>query len=370
MSNVNNIHIFNALEEWAPKSFAYDWDNIGLQIGSYDAKVEKVLISLDVLSNVVDEAIEKDIDLIVAHHPLLFKPLNQINFSTPKGNIIKKLINHNISVYASHTNLDIAKGGVNDLLSDALNLNDKQPLIPFKNERLVKLTIFVPLSHVEDVRNALSEAGAGYIGNYSHCTFQTKGQGTFMPREGTNPYTGTQNKLEYVDEYKIETIVEESNLSAVIDAMKRAHPYEEVAYDIYPLINEGELYGLGRIGQLKEKVTLQSLCQHVKQAFNCSHLKVTGDLSKPVQKVAIVGGSGEKFIHDAKRQGADVYITGDMTFHHAQDAMEMGLAVIDAGHYIEKIMKRATKDYLQTKFDKDDIKFIVSEQNTNPFQFV
>lgn len=370
MGKIKTNDVFKVLEQWAPKKFAYDWDNVGLQVGSYDSEVKRVLISLDVLNNVVDEAIEKDIDLIIAHHPLLFKPLNQINFSTPKGNIIKKLIKHNISVYASHTNLDIAEGGVNDLLSDALNLQEKQSLIPFYTEQLIKLAVFVPISHVDEVRHALSEAGAGYIGNYSHCTFQTKGEGTFMPREGTNPFTGTQNKLEIVDELKIETIVKQSDLSKVIQAMEKAHPYEEVAYDLYPLMNEGKQYGLGRIGTLNKKVTLEQFCNTVKNAFNCSKLKVTGDLSKQIQKVAIVGGSGEKFIHQAKQQDADVYITGDMTFHHAQDAMEMGLAVIDSGHYIEEIMKQATKDYLQNKFSNDGVQFLVSNKNTNPFQFI
>lgn len=367
---IKTKHIFAALETWAPKSLAYDWDNIGLQVGSYDQDVNNILVSLDCLNSTVDEAIEKNIDLIVAHHPLLFKPLNQIDFATPKGKIIQKLIKHNISVYASHTNLDIAEGGVNDLLSDVLQLQNKQPLIPFKTDQLVKLAVFVPPSHADSVRDALSKSGAGHIGNYSHCTFQTKGEGTFKPLAGTNPYSGTVNKLEYVDELKIETIVKQADLRIVVEAMKRAHPYEEVAYDLYPLLNEGTKYGLGRIGKLQEEVQLADFCKVVKNAFDCETIKVTGDLSKQVQTVAIVGGSGEKFIHDAKQQGADVYITGDMTFHHAQDAEEMGLAVIDAGHYIEKIMKQATKQFLQTEFTKEAIQVFVSERNTNPFQYI
>lgn len=370
MTNIKNKHIFSSLEKWAPKSLAYDWDNVGLQVGSTNQKVNNILVTLDVLNNTVDEAIDQNIDLIVAHHPLLFKPLNQIDFSTPKGNIIQKLIKNNISVYASHTNLDIAEGGVNDLLSDMLQLQNKKSLIPFRTEKLVKLVVFVPLSHVDDVRQALSDAGAGHIGNYSHCTFQTKGKGTFLPLEGTNPHTGTQNKLEFVDEFKIETIVKEEQLNNVINAMKLSHPYEEVAYDLYPLINEGKAYGLGRIGQLKDTIQLADFCEKVKTALDCETIKVTGDLSKEIKKVAIVGGSGEKFIHQAKQQGADVYITGDMTFHFAQDAMEMGLVVIDAGHYIEKIMKHATKQYLLNEFSNDEINVSISKENTNPFQFI
>src|SRR5699024_10408337 len=171
MTKITNKQVFKTLEKWAPRSLAYEWDNVGLQVGSYDAKVKKILVTLDVLNNAVDEAIEHDVDLIVAHHPLLFQPLKQIDFQTPKGKIIQKLIKHDISVYASHTNLDIAEAGVNDLLSDALNLQEKRSLIPYTTEKLVKLVVFVPATHADDVRQALSDAGAGHIGNYSHCTF-------------------------------------------------------------------------------------------------------------------------------------------------------------------------------------------------------
>lgn len=370
MSRINNAKIFEKMEEWAPKSLAYDWDNVGLQVGSYEQESKKVLVTLDVLNNVVDEAIEKEVDLIIAHHPLLFRPLHEIDFRKPKGKIVQKLIKHDISVYASHTNHDIAPGGINDLLSDALGLKNKRPLVPFKREDLFKLAVFVPVDYVEDVRNALSEAGAGFIGNYSHCTFQTEGQGTFMPREGSNPFSGKINELKFADELKIETIVEESILPQVIQAMKDAHPYEEVAHDIYPLKNEGKLYGLGRIGQLDEKLNLKTFSEKVKQAFDCSTIRITGNLNKQIKRVALVGGSGEKYINEANKQGADVYITGDITFHHAQDAMEMGLAVIDAGHYIEKVFKEATKNYLEKSFKSDDLTFYISTENTDPFRFV
>src|SRR5699024_10662152 len=201
-------------------------------------------------------------------------------FSTPKGNVIRKLIKHDISVYASHTNLDIAEDGVNDLLSDALQLEHRKHLIPFLNEKLTKLIVFVPVTHANKVRNALSEAGAGHIGNYSHCTFQTQGEGTFMPLEGTDPFSGTKNELSIVDELKIETIVREEDLQKVINAMKRTHPYEEVAYDLYPLKNKGKTFGLGRIGKLNEKVNLKSFCDMVKQVLDAPNLMVTGDLSQ------------------------------------------------------------------------------------------
>src|SRR5690625_3858645 len=291
--------IFKALETWAPKDLAFDWDNVGLQVGSETDDTKKIMVTLDVMESVVDEAIEQKVNLIIAHHPLLFKPLSEINFRTVKGKIIKKLIKHNITVYAAHTNLDIATGGVNDLLCESLGVAAVQPFIDVQSEKLLKLIVFVPKTHADKVRDALSEAGAGFIGNYSHCTFQSKGQGTFMPMEGTNPFIGSTEKLEIVDELKIETIVKEKDLHEVLAAMKNAHPYEEVAYDLYPLENASEPIGLGRIGTLEKPIELKQFCAQIKEAFQTENLRVTGDLTQTITKVAIVGGSGEKYINQA-----------------------------------------------------------------------
>lgn len=368
---VSNLDVFRLMEQWAPKSLAYDWDNVGLQIGSLNKPVKKIMVTLDVLESVVDEAINNKVDLIIAHHPLLFKSIKQVNTDTPQGRIIQKLILHNISVYASHTNLDVAHGGVNDILCELLNIKPLNALIETDTGRLHKISVFVPESYVNDVRDALSESGAGHIGNYSHCTFQTEGQGTFKPLDGTNPFIGTLDKVELVDEVKIETIVQEEKLQHTINAIIKAHPYEEVAYDIYPLGNQGKRYGIGRIGTLNNAQKLEDLCEQVKTALDISNLRVIGDLSKQVKTVAILGGSGEKYIHSAKQKGADVYITGDMTFHAAQEAWQSGLSVIDAGHYIEKVMKEAVKGYLCEKLQQfDEVKVITSESNTDPFQFV
>lgn len=367
---LTNRDVFNLMEKWAPKSLAYDWDNVGLQIGSSDHQVNKIMITLDVLESVVDEAIEKGADLIIAHHPLLFKPLKQIDFDTPQGRTIKKLVQNNISVYASHTNLDAADGGVNDILCDLLGIENRSVLVPAGTEKLYKIAVFVPESHQKIIMEALSSSGAGHIGEYSHCTFQTSGQGTFKPLEGTNPFIGKQGELEIVDEVKIETIVQEEKLHQVILAMLKAHPYEEAAYDIYPLQLNGKEYGIGRIGTLEKQYTMKEFCEHVKKMLDLSHLRFTGDLSKKVTNVAILGGSGEKYIQDAKEKEADVYITGDMTFHPAQDAEQLGLSVIDPGHYIEKVMKKSVKRYLHKMLEKKQIEIILSETDTNPFQFI
>lgn len=371
---ITNKDIFKLIESWAPKNYAYDWDNIGLQVGSYNKPVKKIMITLDVLEPVVDEAIANGVDLIIAHHPLLFKPLKLLNIDHWRGRIIKKLIQHDISVYAAHTNLDVAEGGVNDMLSDLLELVDKEILTDVNQESLFKIAVFTPETHVENVVDAISKEGAGHIGKYSHCTFQSIGTGTFMPLEGTTPFIGQQNQLERVNETKIETIVSESILQKVINSMITAHPYEEVAYDVYPLQNPGKKYGIGRVGSLPEALTLRDFAKKVKGAYNMSHVRVIGELTKKVKRVAVLGGSGEKYLYPAVQKKADVYITGDMTFHQAQEALEMGLAVIDAGHYIEHVMKAGTKTYLDRKLREmgsisQEIEIRLSEVNTDPFQY-
>lgn len=367
---VINAEIFKLMEEWAPKQLAYDWDNVGLQVGSYSHQVKKVLVTLDVVDDVVDEAIENNIDLIIAHHPMLFKPLKQINVDTHHGRMIQKLLTNKVSVYAAHTNLDAAVGGVNDLLAEPLNLKSTEVLVDSYHEELFKIAVFVPVTHAEAVLDGLTNAGAGHIGNYSHCAFQMRGHGTFKPMEGTQPFIGSQDQLAKVDEVKIETIVPHNILPKTINEMIKSHPYEEVAYDIYPLKNKGETYGLGRIGELREKVTLKALGEHVKDVYDVPSVRVVGDMDKEIKKVAILGGSGEKYASIAKKKGADVYITGDMTFHSAQDAEYMGLSVIDPGHHVEKVMKQGTKDYLDKKLSTDTVEVMISEINTEPFNFI
>jgi len=370
MNKLTHGQVFQLMEEWAPKYLAYDWDPIGLQVGNHHDVVKNILVTLDVTIEVVQEAIEKDVNLIVAHHPMLFRAVQSINTQTPQGKLLKLLLKHNITVYAAHTNLDIAKGGVNDVLANLLQLKDTKPLADIQHESLYKIVVFVPESHAEEVRNALNLGGAGHIGNYSHCTFQSKGEGTFKPLEGTNPFIGTQGKIEYVAEYKIESIVPQNKLQKSIEKMIVSHPYEEVAYDVYPLQNEGKTFGLGRIGKWPEKQTLENVIHDVKEAFQLNHLRVTGDLKKKINRVAIIGGSGEKYIQTAKHSGADLLITGDVTFHQAQIAQQIGLAIIDAGHYIENLAIETVQQYLQNKLTHENIDIHRSTINTNPFQYV
>lgn len=361
---------FQVMDDWAPKSLAYHWDNIGLQVGRFHDTTSHILVTLDVTEEVVDEAVEKQVNLIIAHHPLLFQPLKQINVDHPKGKVVQKLLKNDITVFAAHTNLDVAEGGVNDLLSEAIGLKNREPLEILEHEALFKIVVFVPESHVQELRDAFNEGGAGQIGDYSHCTFQSAGQGTFRPSEESNPYIGEKNEITYVDEKKLEAVVPKRNLSKIIDAIISAHPYEKPAYDIYPLENKGQETGIGRFGRLDQSVSMKKFVQTVKKNLDMPAVRISGNIEKNVKRVAVLGGSGEKYISHALRKKADVYITGDMTFHAAQDAEQLGLTVIDAGHYIEKVMKTATQNKLIQEIPVFQSKVYVSEVNTDPFIFV
>ncbi|GAE91175.1 hypothetical protein JCM21714_116 [Gracilibacillus boraciitolerans JCM 21714] len=363
--------VITLFEKWVPKHYAESWDNVGLQVGNKKQEVKKLLISLDVVDLVVEEAIKKDVDLIIAHHPLLFKGLKIIDTLEPKGHIVQKLLKHNIAVYAAHTNLDVVNGGINDLLSEAIEIKNTSVLIPTVEEKLYKFIVYVPSSHIKEITAAIGEAGAGHIGNYSHCSFQSIGTGAFKPLEGTNPFIGTQGEIERVEEYKLETIVKESQLSTVLQAAISAHPYEEMAYDLFPLAIKGEVQGLGRIGKLAHPMTLQEYCDLVKEKLQISSLRYVGKPDKMIENVAILGGSGKEYITAAMDAGADLYITGDLTFHEAQEAEEAGLCLIDPGHHVEEIMKEGVKKYFMDHLNAlpDKIDIIASGLSTDPFRY-
>ena len=371
MKKVNGHEIIQLFEQFSPKGLAMEGDKIGLQIGRLNQKVEQVMIALDVLEEIVDEAIEKQVQLIIAHHPPIYRPLQKLATETAEGRIIEKLIKHDIAVYAAHTNLDVAKGGVNDLLAEALGIQNAEVLVPTYETALKKLVVFVPNSHAEQVRQALGNTGAGFIGNYSHCTFSTEGTGRFLPEEGTNPYIGKHGKLAEVAEVRIETIVPEPLLKKVIAAMLKAHPYEEVAYDVYPLEQKGALLGLGRIGTVEE-MTLGEFAKRVKTAFEVEQIRVVGDLNAKIRKVAVLGGDGNKYYSQAKYKGADVYVTGDIYYHTAHDAMMLGLHMIDPGHNVEKVMKKGVANVLAKMCTEAgyEVEIFPSEPNTDPFQFI
>lgn len=338
--------IVQTLERLAPKHYAIPDDKIGLQIGTAAKEVSRVLVALDVTPEVVDEAIAFGAEMIIAHHAVIYRPLAHLRTDTPAGALAAKLLQHNIAVYIAHTNLDTAEGGINDWMAEALGIKVKGVLEEVHTDQLLKLVVFVPETHQDAVRSAILAAGAGWIGNYSHCSFNLSGVGTFMPREGSEPFIGQEGKLERVPEIRIETVLPQSLRKSVVSAMLKAHPYEEVAYDLYPMDLKGRSFGLGRVGTLPEVESLDQFAERVKRAFDVPFVRVVGEGSKPVRKVAVLGGSGGRYIRHATFAGADVLVTGDIDYHTAQDAQAAGLAIIDPGHNAEKIMKPKTAEWL------------------------
>lgn len=352
-------------------SLAYDWDPIGLHIGTLNKEVSNVLVTLDVTPDVIKEAIEKKCELIIAHHPPIFSKLKAVNTSTYLGAMIETCIKHDIAVYAAHTNLDIAIGGVNDMLADALKLKDTKMLTETYNEPVMKLAVFTPLEQTQQVRDALAKAGAGELGDYEHVSYSIKGTGRFRPAEGADPFIGEIGKMEIVDEEKIEVVFPKSLKSRVLKAMFKAHPYEEVAYDLYTMDIQANEHGLGRIGSI-ESTTLEEFAEEVKERLNVPFVRIAGDPQQPIEKVAVLGGNGSKYTFDAKRAGADVLVTGDIDFHTAQDAVASGLCIIDAGHHIESIMKEGTVRYMTKKLEKEKKApaFHASILSTEPFHVI
>jgi dinuclear metal center YbgI/SA1388 family protein len=325
--------IMDAMEQLAPKYLAEKWDNIGLLLGSPAQGISKVLVTLDVTQAVVEQAVRDGVDLIITHHPILFTPVKNIRTDLPQGKMLASLLSANIAVYAAHTNLDSAVGGVNDILVGKFNLQEVKPLAVSYREKLYKLIVFVPKTHEEVVSRAIWEAGAGHTGDYSHCGFVAQGTGSFLPLGEAKPFIGQCGNFEQVEEIRFETIVPEKISRRVIRAMLKAHPYEEVAYDLYELINGGEEQGLGRVGKLVEPMPLKEFISRVKMTLGIEYVSVSGDQEKMIKKVAVCGGSGASLIQKAAFAGADVLVTGDVKYHDGQDALAAGIAVIDAGHF-------------------------------------
>ena len=335
---VANSEIIKIVEDFAPLRLAEDWDNSGWQVGDPSVQADKVLLSLDITANVVEEAVSSGAKLVISHHPMFLKGIKNIRMDRPEGSLITDLIKNDIAVYAAHTNLDSAAGGVNSVLAEKFKLTEVENLLPGTAEKLYKLTVFVPVSHIDQVRAAVAGAGAGWIGNYSDCAFQVKGIGTFRPLAGTNPFIGRTGELEKVEEIRLETIIQESCKKSVLAAMFKAHPYEEVAYDLYSLANKTPGYGLGRVGSLPEEKTLIDFAKLVKEALQIDTVRLGGIQSKPVRKVAVCGGAGASLWKQALSKGADVYVTGDIKYHEALDMTAAGLSFIDAGHFPTEII--------------------------------
>ncbi|MCX8065637.1 MAG: Nif3-like dinuclear metal center hexameric protein [Candidatus Hydrogenedentes bacterium] len=350
MKGINIRDIIRCLEEWAPMEYTLPDDNSGLQVGRIDKKAKKVLICLTLTNQIVEQAIKTKTDLVISHHPLIYKPLRTIAYEEYPSNLIIELVKNDIVCYSIHTNLDTAQNGVSYAVAKKLGLRDIKGLIPLENGKLFKLTTFVPKDYLEKVRTAVCEEGAGIIGEYSYCSFSTSGTGTFLPSEKASPFTGTTGKINEEKEERFEVIVPVHKLSRVIDALLESHPYEEVAYDIYPLYNKNNKISLGVRGNLEEPTTVEEFSKFVKSKLSVPQIRIAGIMDKEIRTVGIIGGSGggeiKKIINCV-----DLLITGDLKYHQAIESIEMGFTVIDAGHfYTEYPVVEEIKIYLTQKF--------------------
>ena len=358
--------ITNLLETFAPLSLQEEYDNCGLLTGQKTWECTGALLTLDCTEAIIDEAIKTNCNLVIAHHPILFSGLKKLNGSNYIERTIIKAIQNNIAIYAAHTNFDNVKNGVNKKIAEKLGLKNLQILAP-KPNLLKKLVTFVPETHHQKVLDALFEAGCGSIGNYANCSFNTKGTGTFMGNEASNPYFGKPNQLSVELEVRVETIFESYLEKQVISVLKLAHPYEEVAYDVYSLSNFNQNVGSGMIGELETELLEEDFLQLVKTNLNAKSLKHTQKLGKTIKKVAICGGSGQFLLKNAINSKADAFVTSDFKYHQFFDA-ENKLLLIDAGHYeTEQFTTEIFYDIIVKKFTTFALR--LSKINTNPINY-
>jgi dinuclear metal center YbgI/SA1388 family protein len=322
--------ITDAVERLAPPSLAEDWDNCGLQVGDPAAEASRILVALTPMGEVFEEAEETGADFLLFHHPLIFGSLKSVDVGTYPGTLIARAVQRNLAVYAAHTSYDAAPGGVSVALAEALGLRGPLQVISPRGE-LRKLVIFVPQENVDAVAGALAEAGAGVIGEYTHCTFRTPGMGTFLGGEATDPYLGERGRLEKVEEIRLETVVPAHASDRAVAAAIAAHPYEETALDLYPVEGHPAGCGYGRVGTLPEPMTSDDLRGHVSDRLG-SPARLVTDPGRRMERVAVLGGSGGSFVREAAASGTEAFVTGDLAYHDALLADSLGLTAIDAGH--------------------------------------
>ncbi|PCI07367.1 MAG: Nif3-like dinuclear metal center hexameric protein [Flavobacteriaceae bacterium] len=365
--------ITNYIEEIAPLSYAEDFDNVGLLIGNYATKVTGVLVTLDTLEMIVDEAIDKNCNLIVSFHPIIFGGLKKINGNNYVERVVLKAIKNDIAIYAMHTALDNSFVGVNAKICEMLGLKNRQVLIP-KQHQLKKLTTYVPNENAEYLRTKLFETGGGNIGNYDECSFNTEGYGTYRGNENSNPVKGTKGELHTEKETFISVIFEKQNESKLLKSLFKNHPYEEVAYDVVSLENSHQHIGMGMVGELESAMNEDDFLNHLKKTMKTDCIRHSKLLGKSIKKVAVLGGAGSFAISNAIAANADIYITSDIKYHEFYLA-ENKLVIADIGHYeSEQFTKNLLVDYLTEKITTFAPalpvgRIILSDKNTNPIYY-
>jgi len=359
--------IITVLEEMAPLAYAEDFDNVGLLVGNQEAEATGVLVCHDALENVIDEAIAKNCNLVVCFHPILFSGIKRITGKNYVERSVLKAIKNDIAIYAVHTALDNHKNGVNKIFCDALGLTNTKILVP-KPNFIQKLVTYTIPENVEQVRNALFDAGAGKIGNYDDCSFTSQGIGTYMGNENSNPEIGERFEFVEAQEIKIEVTFEKHLQSKILKALLKNHVYEEVAYEIYDLQNVHQNIGLGMVGELEKPLSEVEFLQLVKTKMQCGGIRHSSLLGKSIKKVAVLGGSGSFAIKNAIQAGADVFLTADLKYHNFYEA-ENQIVLADIGHFeSERYTKNYIVDYLKEKIT--NFAFVLSEENTNPVKYL
>ncbi|PQJ20649.1 Nif3-like dinuclear metal center hexameric protein [Tenacibaculum sp. SG-28] len=359
--------ITNYLEQLAPLPFAEDFDNVGLLIGSPNTTVNGILVTLDTLEKTVDEAIQKGCNLILSFHPIIFSGLKKLNGNSYVEKVVLKAIKNDIAIYATHTALDNVNRGVSAKMCEILSLKNTKTLLP-KKGMLKKLTTYVPSKEAGPLRKKLFEAGAGNIGNYDNCSFNTTGTGTFHANENANPVLGKRGELVHEEETCITVTFIAYLETAIIKCLLENHPYEEVAYEVITLDNSYQDIGMGMQGELEQEMDAKTFLKEVKTKFKTKCIRHSAIANTPIKKVAVLGGSGAFAIGQAKKQKADAYISADFKYHDFFKA-ENEILLVDVGHYeSEQFTKNLLVDYLRKKFSTFAI--ILSEESTNPIYYI
>lgn len=355
------------LEAWAPLSYQESYDNAGLITGNSSNDVSGILITLDCTEDVVEEAIQSGCNLIIAHHPIIFKGLKKLTGSNYVERTIIKAIKHDVAIYAIHTNLDNVQSGVNKKICEKIGIKNAR-ILSGKDDTLNKLVTFIPKENAGEVTSALYDAGAGQVGDYKNCSFQVKGTGTFLPTDSTNPHIGEKNKQTYVDEARVELLFPAHLKKQVLAALRRVHPYEEVAYYIFPLLNENQEVGSGMVGDLEQPMEPLDFLRSLKDKMNLNVIRYTALLPRKVQKIAVCGGSGSFLLQKAIQANADFFITADFKYHEFFDA-DGKIMIADIGHYESEVFtKDLIMDVLIKKFRTFAINF--SKTPTNPISYI
>jgi len=358
-----------AVEQSFPAELAADWDNVGLLLGDPKADVRRILTCLTVTPAVADEAIELHTHLIVTHHPILFRGVKRLTTGTAEGQTVLALARAGVAVYSPHTAFDNARDGINDRLAAKLGLTDVRPLRHRDGTPTCKVVVFVPEGDLAKVSDALFAAGAGEIGEYRECSFRLAGTGTFHGGDAANPTVGQKGRREEVSEWRLEVVCPASKVEIVVAAMRRAHSYEEPAFDVYPLRPGHSPLGEGRVGRLSVATPLRALAETVKTQLRCGPVQVVGVVERQVQSVAIACGAAGEFLADAAMAGADVFLTGEMRFHDYLAAQARGVALLLPGHYAtERFAVEEIAAFLRGRWDGVDVS--ASRREVDPVAWV